>query len=78
MLHNTVSEEDNGIDVSLEAAKFGLDLEQDIASKLKAQVKEATTEGFPTNKKNRLLQLLMKHKSVSRKNLKTTFQRALH
>lgn len=60
MFRNRVPAGDDGRDDSLEAPKFEIGSKQGFANELKAQKKEAISEGFPTNEKNLLLQSLMK------------------
>lgn len=66
MFQTRVSTENDEINDNLKAAKFEADSELDIAKLLKARVKGAITEGFPTNKEIGLLQLLMKNISVTK------------
>lgn len=52
------------IDDDLKAAELGLNSEQDNRKELEARVEGAIMEDFPANKKNQLVQLVLKHVSV--------------
>lgn len=56
MCHKRVSAKDDGKEVSLEAAEFRPLSEHDVIHKVKAELEEDITEGFPRNKKRQLQQ----------------------